>query len=93
MESNVLSSLANHTRLKLLVCLSESEKNVTQLIGNCGLSQSAVSQHLEKLRSARLVRARKEGKEVYYSLSNKKIAQMSTKLLSFIEEFKYGSKN
>lgn len=87
MEQNILSSLANHTRLKLLVCLSESEKNVSQLIGNCGLSQSAVSQHLEKLRSAQLVSARKEGKEMFYSLASKKVAIISSNLLSFIENY------
>ncbi len=87
MKPNILSSLSNHTRLKLLVCLSENEKNVTQLISNCGLSQSAVSQHLEKLRLANLVIARKKGKEVYYSLTSKKIARISKNLLSFIEEF------
>ncbi|MDO8269605.1 MAG: metalloregulator ArsR/SmtB family transcription factor [Candidatus Levybacteria bacterium] len=86
MESLILSSLANHTRLKLLICLSESEKNVTQLIGNCGLSQSAVSQHLEKLRNAGLVTTKKIGKEVYYSLTHSKTGSLSKKILSFIEE-------
>lgn len=93
MESTILSSLANPTRLKLLVCLSRGEKNVTQLIGNCALSQSAVSQHLEKLRNSRLVSTRKEGKEIYYSLIHPKTGTMSKKILNFIEEIQHGSKN
>lgn len=84
MESKILSSLSNHTRLRLLECLSENEKNVTQLIKNCGLSQSAVSQHLEKLRSAGLVLNRKEGKEMYYSLANPKVGHISKVILDFI---------
>lgn len=84
MESKILSSLSNHTRLRLLECLSENEKNVTQLINNCGLSQSAVSQHLEKLRSAGLVSTRKEGKEMYYSLANPKVGHISKDILDFI---------
>jgi len=86
MESMILSSLANSTRLKLLICLSEGEKNVTQLIGKCGLSQSAVSQHLEKLRNAGLVIANKSGKEVYYSLSHPKTAHISREILDHIQE-------
>ncbi len=85
MTSDILSSFSNETRLKLLLCLSKGEKNVTELIGNCGLSQSAVSQHLEKLRSSGLVQTKKVGKEVYYSLVHKKAAELSSELLSFKE--------
>lgn len=83
MESKVLSCFSNKVRLQLLICLSKGEKNVTQLIGNCGLSQSAVSQHLEKLRSAGLVSTRREGKEIIYSLNDLKAASISAELLSF----------
>lgn len=84
----VLSSLANTTRLQLLICLSEGEKNVSQLIGKCGLSQSAVSQHLEKLRKAGLVATRRDGKEIYYTLTHPHTTQVSKQLLSFINEVK-----
>lgn len=42
-------------RLKLLTCLRGKPKNVSDLIKNCGLSQSSVSQHLAKLRALNLV--------------------------------------
>ncbi len=87
MKQDVLSSLSNHIRLNLLICLSESEKNVTQLVSNCELSQSAVSQHLEKLKSAHLVKTRREGKEIYYSLTDKEVASISSHLLSFIKSY------
>ena len=87
MQSLVLSSLSNKTRLKLLLCLSESEKNVTQLTNNCGLSQSAVSQHLEKLRSSGLVVTKREGKEIFYSLKYPhKTHTISKGLLQFLKE-------
>jgi ArsR family transcriptional regulator len=88
MKSKVISSFSNLVRLKLLVCLAKGEKNVTQLIGNCDLSQSAVSQHLEKLRTAGFVKTEKRGKEVYYALVYPKAAVLSAELLSFIEEIK-----
>jgi ArsR family transcriptional regulator len=86
MKSKVLSSLANEVRLKLILCLSKGEKNVTQLIGKCGLSQSAVSQHLEKLRESGLVKTRKEGKEIFYSLTYLKSVDVSQTLLAFTQE-------
>lgn len=93
MNSLVLSSLSNEIRLKLIVCLSKGEKNVSELIANCSLSQSAVSQHLEKLRRAHLVVTRRIGKEVYYSLTNRRVAKVSSELLSFIEGENYESRN
>jgi ArsR family transcriptional regulator len=86
MDSVILSSLSNQTRLKLLVCLSQGEKNVSQLITKCDLSQSAVSQHLEKLRVAGLVNTRRQGKEIFYSLTNPKTAVVSKQLLAFLKE-------
>jgi len=85
MQSQTLSSLANITRLKLLICLSEGKKNVTELIEKCTLSQSAVSQHLEKLRSSGIVKSEKVGKEVYYTLVNPEVAKLSHDILNFIE--------
>ncbi|MCL5019208.1 MAG: metalloregulator ArsR/SmtB family transcription factor [Patescibacteria group bacterium] len=88
MKSTVLSSFSNLVRLQLITCLSIGEKNVTQLIGNCGLSQSAVSQHLEKLRRAGLVTTRREGKEIYYKLTYPKAARVSSELQTFLKEIR-----
>ena len=74
MKYNIYSVFANQARLKLITCLGNGEKNVTELIGNCGLSQSAVSQHLEKLRMAKFVSTRRDGKEIFYKLNFKKSA-------------------
>lgn len=86
MKTNVITSFANSTRVKLLMCLGEGEKNVTQLIGSCGLSQSAVSQHLEKLRRSNLVSTRRVGKEVIYKLTSEKIVEVANNLLNLAKE-------
>lgn len=72
-------------RLKLLACLKEKPKNVSQLIRNCGLSQSAVSQHLAKLKSLGLVKSQKKGKEIYYQLTKKSLGAISQKLLVYLK--------
>lgn len=79
------AAIGNATRAKLILCLAKKPKNVSQMITICGLSQSAVSQHLAKLKKTGLVHTNKEGKEIYYSLSNQKAADIS-KLLILLEK-------
>lgn len=86
MENLVLGALSNPTRLKLLRCLSKGKKNVAELIGTCGLAQSAVSQHLTKLKNAGLISDEKQGKFVYYSLVYPKVTILAQQIEKFIKE-------
>jgi len=79
----VLRAFSSLPRIKLLLCLKDKEKNVSELIKNCGLSQSAVSQHLKKLKNFGLVSCQKKGKEIYYKLTKKTAAEIAKKLLVF----------
>lgn len=72
-------------RLKLLSCLKEKSKTVSQLIKTCGLSQSAVSQHLAKLKTFDLVSCQKKGREIYYQLTKKSLGELSQKLLVYLK--------
>lgn len=84
MKQIMLSAFSNTVRLNLIICLSRKERNVAQLVKNCGLSQSAVSQHLKKLRTAGVVATKRDGKEIYYYLVYPHAARLSRNLLSFI---------
>lgn len=86
MTADIYSAFGNQTRTKFILCLAKKPKNVTELIQTCGLSQSAVSQHLGKLKQTGLVKTKKEGKEVWYSLKYKKAADISKLLLSLEKE-------
>ena len=86
MEYSAISALSNPVRIKLLCCLSKSSKNVAELMKNCGLAQSAVSQHLIKLKKAGLVRDEKQGKFVYYSLMDKNTAKVADMLSIYCKE-------
>ena len=66
----LLKQLANANRLMVLCTLVSGEKTVTQLLESVDLSQSALSQHLAKLRQAGLVEAEKRGQMVYYRISS-----------------------
>ncbi len=86
MARNVYLVFGNKIRTKLVLCLSKEPKNVTGLIHTCNLSQSAVSQHLAKLKKSGIVEIKKEGKEIWYSLKHKKAADISRLLVSLEQE-------
>lgn len=67
---DLLKAMADESRLRLLVVLAEEELCVRQLEAVLQLSQSNVSRHLEKLRAAGLVTARKADRHVFYRLSD-----------------------
>lgn len=86
MKYTAIEALGNPVRIKLLCCLSKSSKNVNELVATCGLAQSAVSQHLIKLKTAGLVKNNKRGKFMYYSLTSRKTAEVATMLNSYCKE-------
>jgi ArsR family transcriptional regulator, virulence genes transcriptional regulator len=67
----VLKAMANPQRLKVLYLLAERELSVTQMETLVGLSQSALSQHLAKLRQDKLVRTRRDRQTIYYALNGR----------------------
>jgi len=68
--SGLLKSLGNPSRLMILCHLLGGEMSVGALERELGLSQSALSQHLARLRRAGLVQTRREAQTIYYSLES-----------------------
>jgi DNA-binding transcriptional ArsR family regulator len=67
--SRLLKALSNEHRLMVLCILAEGEKSVSEIERLVGLSQSALSQHLARLRRDELVRTRRQAQAIYYSLN------------------------
>jgi len=74
--SDVFQIMSDPNRLKILHCLSESEVCVCDLSAVLGLSVSAVSHQLRLLRALRLVRSRREGRNMYYSLDDEHVTRL-----------------
>lgn len=70
--------LADATRVRVLWALTGGELSVNELADHVGKPAPSVSQHLAKLRMARLVKTRREGTTVYYSLENEHVEQLVT---------------
>lgn len=71
--SGVLRSLANEDRLMLLCQLTQGEKSVSELEELLDLHQPSLSQQLGVLRNEGLVRTRREGKRIYYSVASAEV--------------------
>lgn len=74
------------TRIKILWALAESEMCVCDIAALLNMSQSAISHQLRVLKAARLVKNRKEGKVVYYSLDDAHVEQVFEQGLIHINE-------
>jgi len=72
----VFAMLADATRIRIILALRETELAVNQLAETVNKSQAAVSQHLAKLRLARIVTTRREGTRVFYRLANEHARQL-----------------
>ncbi|OBB93028.1 metalloregulator ArsR/SmtB family transcription factor [Mycobacterium sp. 852002-40037_SCH5390672] len=72
----VFRMLADATRVQVLWSLTDREMSVNELAEHVGKPAPSVSQHLAKLRMARLVRTRREGTTIFYSLENDHIRQL-----------------
>ncbi len=75
-DVTVLRALANQRRLAILSLLGKAEHGVGELQRLIGLEQSAVSQHLARLRAAGLVRRRRDGQTIYYRLDRQRVAEV-----------------
>lgn len=78
--------LGDPTRAKLLYALAREELCVCDLSNLLGLSSSAISHQLRLLRSMRLVKYRKEGRMVFYSLDDHHIETLFAEALEHVEE-------
>jgi ArsR family transcriptional regulator, zinc-responsive transcriptional repressor len=72
----VFRMLADPTRIRVLWALTEGESSVNDLAEKVDKPAPSVSQHLAKLRMARLVRTRRAGTTIFYSLENEHVGQL-----------------
>ena len=85
-HAKLLSAMANEKRLQILTLISEQELGVGELALKVGLSQSALSQHLAKLRADELVVTRRSSQNIYYSTSHPGVRNILMSLESMQSE-------
>ena len=86
--ANLFKMFGDPTRAKILSCLQIRDMYVGELAETLGMTDSAVSHQLRVLRSAKLVKGTKEGKEVKYSLDDDHVTQILEYGLTHVNEEK-----
>ncbi len=84
LHAQVLKTLAQPKRLRILDLLRGQERSVGELARELGVPQANVSQHLAALRAQDLVAARREGTTVYYSLTHPEVADACDMFHTFL---------
>ena len=72
--AELFRAFSDTSRVRILSALVRSELNVSTIAETIGISESGVSHHLRGLRQMRLVRTRKEGRQVFYCLDDDHVA-------------------
>ena len=78
--------LGDPTRVRILDALGSGELCVGDLARTVGISESAVSHQLRLLRTMRLVRARREGRQAYYAVDDHHILELLNQVRTHVEE-------
>jgi DNA-binding transcriptional ArsR family regulator len=74
--AELFSALSDASRVRIISLLIESEMSVSALAEELKMTESAVSHQLRGLRQMRLVRARKEGRQVFYTFDDDHVAKL-----------------
>jgi len=80
--ATLLKQLSHPQRLLILCSLAERELSVAEIERACGASQSAVSQFLKAMRLEGLVESRRDGKNVFYKISDQRVNELMRSLYS-----------
>src|SRR5262245_57363497 len=84
--AEIFKTLGDTTRVRILDALSRDEVCVCDLAGVLGLTESAVSHQLRLLRSLRLVKARRQGRHIYYALADHHVVRLCEQGLEHVQE-------
>lgn len=84
--AELFRAFSDTSRVRLLSALAVQELNVGTLAGLVGISESAISHHLRGLRQMGLVKARRDGKEVYYHIEDEHIIALFQQGVSHVQQ-------
>jgi ArsR family transcriptional regulator len=84
--AELFRAFSDTSRVRILSAIVDQELNITALAQIVGVTESAVSHHMRGLRQMRLVQARRDGKEVYYNLTDPHIVALFLQGVEHIQE-------
>ena len=86
LQAEVCQCLAHPKRLEVLDILKDREIPATKLAVRMGISKANLSQHLSKMRESDILNSRREGLNIFYSLTNPKVTQACSLMKEVLRE-------
>lgn len=84
--ADLFKMFSDSTRIKILYSLFSGEKNVTEICNEIEMNQSAVSHQLKALKNAKLIKSKRDGKAIIYSLADEHVKTIIAMGKEHIEE-------
>ena len=84
--AELFRAFSDTSRVRILSAIIDQELNISALARLVGITESAISHHMRGLRQMRLVQARREGKEVYYCLTDPHIIALFRQGVEHIQD-------
>jgi DNA-binding transcriptional ArsR family regulator len=84
--AELFRAFSDTSRVRILSGIVEREMNISALAESVGVTESAVSHHMRGLRQLRLVRSRREGKEIHYSVDDPHIIALFLEGVRHVQE-------
>lgn len=83
--AELFRALGDASRVKIIAALLNGPMNVQSLAAEVGITESGISHHMRNLRQMRLVRPRKEGRSVFYSLEDQHVADVFLRVMEHVQ--------
>ena len=84
--AELFKNFSDSTRIRILHCLIEKERNVTEISELLNINQSAISHQLRILKNSKLIKNRRSGKSIYYSLDDDHVYNIIAQGIEHIQE-------
>ncbi|MBR4461617.1 MAG: helix-turn-helix transcriptional regulator [Erysipelotrichaceae bacterium] len=84
--AELFKCFADSTRIRILYSLISKERNVNEIADLLNMNQSAISHQLRILKDAKLIKKRRDGKTIYYSLDDDHVYNIIAQGIEHVEE-------
>lgn len=84
--ADLFKMFSDSTRVRILYTLIDKEKSVSEIVNDLNMNQSAISHQLSLLKASKLIKNRKDGKIVYYSLADEHVLNILSQGIEHSEE-------
>jgi len=84
--AELFKNFSDSTRIRIMYCLFEKERSVTEIAELLQMNQSAISHQLRFLKNSKLVKNRRDGKTIYYSLDDDHVYNIISQGIEHVKE-------